>query len=213
MPVPTGPTEKPGSFLSSFLVAQSLPLWTQKNHTKPCPCSTIKSGKWRMWFNKRNITVKDTHIAHQAILGLDKKPNPQFQGQKPETLSTPCTRRHLQQLPAPTPSHCRNATALLLCDVSVAWCAWRTATASSILQKAQGGEEVELLQQRSTLHKIRNIPGPDLASVQTHFQEVKDFNNNNNYKIQVCCFCRRLISSQTSSVSSLGKCWGISPFL
>lgn len=70
--------------------------------------------------------------------------------------------------------------------------------------------EVELLQCRSALHKKCNIPGPDLASAHTHFQEVKDFNNN---KIQVCCFCRRLISPKISSASSLGKCWGISPFL
>lgn len=137
---------------------------------------------------------KDTYIAHQAILGLEKNPKPQFEGQKPETLRTPRTHRHLRQLPAPTWSHGRNTAALLLCEVSVAWCAWRTATASSILrQRAQGGEEVEWLQRRSALHKERSIPAPNLVSAQTHFQDVKDFNNIN-YKIQVCCFCRKLIS-------------------
>lgn len=96
-----------------------------------------------MQFKKWNITVKDTYVAHQAFLGLDKKPNPQFQSQKPKTLSTPCTHQCLQQLRAPTRGHCRNAVVLLLCDVSVAWCAWRTATASSILQqRAQGGEKL-----------------------------------------------------------------------
>lgn len=60
------------------------------------------------------------------------------------------------------------------------------------------------------LHQELNISGPNVASTQTCFQKVKDLNN---YKIQACCFCRRLISPKTFSVSYQGKFWGISPLL
>lgn len=137
------------------------------------------------------------------MLDLDEKPNPQFQSQKAETLSTP-------QLPAPTWSHCRNGPALPLRGVSEVWCAWRTVTASSILQERAQGGEVELLRCRSALHQEFSISGPSVASIQIHFQNVKVLNN---YKIQACCFCRRLISPKTFSVSYQGEFWGISPLL
>lgn len=79
-------------FLSGWTVGALVNIEKKKtNPTQNYVCSTIKSGKWRMQFKKWNITVKDTYVAYQAFLGLDKKPNPQFQSQKPETLSTPCT--------------------------------------------------------------------------------------------------------------------------